>query len=106
MNVKHLLIALFCSILLAPSAFAVDDPEQISDRLIVIEIQLDALTEFLVNNPAGLIKICHIPRGDYQAAHVALVNVQALKARFRHYDYLLTSDDPRNEGEYCQPFFG
>jgi hypothetical protein len=106
MNCKTLLLALVVSVFLAPSAFAQDDPDQINDRLVVIEIQLDALTEFLVNNSADLAKICHVPAGNHYSARVLLVPREGVRAHLKHdFDYLIPSDEAPNQGENCDPYF-
>ena len=91
------------------SAYAVDDPEEVNDRLVVIEIQLDALTEFLVS-ASNLIKICHVPPGNHMKSRVVVVPPEGVRAHLDHggesFDYLLPGDSELRKGEWCDPYAG
>ena len=109
MNWKTLLLALVASVFLAPSVFAQDDPELVSDQLLVIEIQLDTLTEIFVSS-TGFVKICHVPSGKHVNARVLLVPKQGVRAHLEHggdsLDYLLPGDSELVKGDWCDPYAG
>ena len=109
MTCKTLLLAVVVSIFLAPSAFAQDDSEQISDKLLVIEIQLDSLTEILVSS-AYLVKICHVPSGNHNNARVLLISPPGVRSHLDHsgdsLDYLLPGDTELVKGDWCDPYAG
>ena len=91
------------------SAYAVDDPEEINDKLVVIEIQLDALTEYLVS-AANVVKMCHVPAGNHDKARVIIVPPPGVRAHLSHgdmsLDYLLPGDSELRQGEWCDPYAG